>query len=151
MGVFDPYNLNSIYSQTPIVQRPMVPNPPMINTAQQPRTLEKVNGIDSVKQYPMAPNSMVALFDMNDDIFYVKSTDASNYPTIRTFRFIEEIPASSVPHDSEPIKYVTIDEFNALKEELKNGQQSIWDAIDAATSPSKPAKSGRAKEAGADV
>ena len=138
MGLFDQYSMNPYGTlQTP-VQRPIVPNPPQI-TINSPRNLEKVNGIESVKQYPMSPNSMVALFDMNDDIFYIKQTDASNYPTIRIFRFYEESQQTSAPQTDN--NYITVEEFNTFKEEMIHGQQSIWNAIDAATSPAEKTKS----------
>ena len=80
----------------------------------------KVNGIESAKAYPMLPNSMAALFDSNEDIFYLKTTDSNNFPSIRVFKFVEvkeEI-------QNEP-KYVTMDEFNKFKEEMLNGKQHI--------------------------
>ena len=50
--------------QRPVSQTPV--NPP------QGQQLEKVNGMESAKAYPTSPNSMVALFDANDDVFYLK-------------------------------------------------------------------------------
>ena len=85
----------------------------------QTNQLIKVNGIESAKAYPTQPNSMYALFDENDDVMYIKSTDASNYPTIRRFRFTEEKEEASSP------TYVTVDEFNKFKEELLNGKQFV--------------------------
>lgn len=87
------------------------------NTGQQ---LIRVNGLDSAKAYPTQPNSTVALFDANEDIMYIKSTDASNYPSIRRFRFVEEIEN----HITES-QYVTKEEFELFKEQLLNEQQSI--------------------------
>lgn len=82
--------------------------------------LIRVNGLDSAKAYPTQPNSTVALFDANEDIMYIKSTDASNYPSIRRFRFVEEIEN----HTTES-QYVTKEEFELFKEQLLNEQQSI--------------------------
>ena len=80
----------------------------------------RVNGIESVKQFPTVPNSTVVLFDANEDIFYVKKTDASNYPTIKTYTFQELKPV-----EEKKIEYVTLEEFNKFKEELLNGKQHI--------------------------
>lgn len=55
-------------------------------------TIVRVNGIDGAKMYQMNPNSAVALFDGNEDIFYVKTTDGAGFPSIRTFRFEEVLP-----------------------------------------------------------
>lgn len=93
---------------------------PTSYTPTQPQQLQRVNGLDSAKAYPTSPNSTVALFDANEDIMYIKSTDASNFPTIRRFRFVEENETPNV----QP-QYVTIDEFNKFKEEVLNGKQSI--------------------------
>jgi hypothetical protein len=54
--------------------------------------LLKVTGPESAKAYPIPPNSEVALFDAENPVFYVKTTDASGYPTLRTFRFEEQTP-----------------------------------------------------------
>lgn len=82
--------------------------------------LTKVNGIESVKVFPTTPNSRVAVFDSEDDIFYIIQTDAGNYKTIRRFRFNEE-PIEAV----NDAKYVSKDEFNSLKEMIEDVQHSI--------------------------
>lgn len=99
-------------------------NPYAMNmTPQTPTTLTRVTGIDGAKAYQMTPNSTVALFDNNEDIMYIKTTDGAGFPTIRTFSFNE------VTHNTQQQvsnnEYVTRDEFNRLKEELLNGKQFI--------------------------
>lgn len=104
---------------------PQVPNyQPTFNsnfnsTANQSHLI-RVNGLDSAKAYPTSPNSTVALFDANEDIMYIKSTDASNFPTIRRFRFVEE-KETQIPTQ----QYVTMEEFNQFREEILNGKQFI--------------------------
>lgn len=87
---------------------------------QQSQQLQRVNGLNSAKAYPTTPNSTIALFDSNEDIMYIKTTDASNFPTIRSFRFTEI--QSSTP---ETKQFVTVEEFNQFKEEILNGKQSV--------------------------
>lgn len=99
---------------------------PLINTTQ----LLRVNGIDGAKAYPTMPNSVVALFDANDDLMYIKSTDAANYPTIDTYRFTKIKPESM---DSKN-DYVTRKEFLEFKEELLNAKQFISKSTSASTS-----------------
>lgn len=99
-------------------------NPYAMNrTPQTPTTLTRVTGIDGAKAYQMTPNSTVVLFDNNEDIMYIKTTDGAGFPTIRTFSFNE------VTHNTQQQvsnnEYVTRDEFNKLKEELLNGKQFI--------------------------
>ena len=115
---YNPANYMNPYPNIyPTVTRPVAPTG---GVQAQSIQLIKVNGIESARAYPTQPNSMVALFDENDDIFYIKQTDASNFPTIRRFRFVEESE-----EQAKNDKYVTIDEFNKFKEEMLNGQQSV--------------------------
>lgn len=54
---------------------------------QQSMQLIRVTGMDGAKAYQMPPNSVVPLFDADNDIMYVKSTDGTGFPTIRAFAF----------------------------------------------------------------
>ena len=151
MSLFDTYGVGynpNLINLPAFQQRPMVPNPPAINIGRS-RDLEKVNGIESARQYQMPPNSRVALFDANEDIFYVKETDASGFPIIRKFRFVEEVDSPSVSTEEEN-KYLTIEEFNKFKEELLNGQQPIQFKSGITTTNTK-SKSGKSKTDDADV
>lgn len=83
----------------------------------QPATTQPVNGLVSVtgiegaKAYQLPPNSSMPLFDKDNDILYVKTTDAAGYPTVRAFRFspVEQIEAKVVSVES-----VTREEFDEL-------------------------------------
>ena len=94
-------------------------NQPQMTT----QNLIRVNGIDGAKAYQMPANSTVALFDNNEDIMYIKTTDGAGFPAIRTFAFNEVVANTNPLQDTAD--YVTRDEFNKLKEELLNGKQSI--------------------------
>ena len=124
MGLFDNmYGFNPNTIQTPAYPQARItttPNPPLINPISSPTELPMVNGYESAMRYPMQPNSRIALFDANDDIMYIKQTDASGYPVITKYRFsrVEEKP-------QDDVQYVTLDEFNKFKEEMLNGQQPV--------------------------
>lgn len=102
-------------------------NPQMNNQQiypqEQTQNLIRVNGIGGAKTYQMAPNSTVALFDSNEDIMYIKTTDGAGFPSIRTFSFTE------VKEQNKPIPqvdYISREEFEEFKKELmNNGKQSI--------------------------
>lgn len=102
-------------------------NPQMNNQQiypqEQTQNLIRVNGIDGAKTYQMAPNSTVALFDSNEDIMYIKTTDGAGFPSIRTFAFTE------VKEQNKPVQqidYISREEFEEFKKELmNNGKQSI--------------------------
>ena len=95
----------------------------MLNPVSVGTQLPKVNGLESAKAYQTTPNSQVALFDANEDIMYIKITDASNFPTIRIFKF-SEISEKELTSPAGP-QYVTIEEFEKFKEEILNGKQSV--------------------------
>ena len=87
------------------------------------QNLIRVNGIDGAKAYQMPANSTVALFDSNNDIMYVKSTDGAGFPSIRTFSFTE---TKEEAKQVETTDYISRQEFEDFKKELmNNGKQSI--------------------------
>lgn len=112
----NPYTLNN----------PMnTPNPYMNNyTAMQNQTVNnliRVTGMDGAKAYQMQPNSTVALFDSNEDIMYIKSTDGAGFPTIRTFGFAPIEQPNNQGND-----FISRAEFEQFKQEvLDNGKQLI--------------------------
>lgn len=87
------------------------------------QNLIRVNGIDGAKAYQMPANSTVALFDSNNDIMYVKSTDGAGFPSIRTFSFTE---TKEETKQADTTDYISRKEFEDFKKELmNNGKQSI--------------------------
>lgn len=108
----------SSYGNTylPNYQRAYQPQMPMM---QSPQTLTRVTGIEGAKAYQMAPNSVAALFDGDNDIFYVKSTDGAGFPTIKAFSFA---PLETSPAQSD---FVTRAEFEELKGLILNGKQPV--------------------------
>jgi hypothetical protein len=87
-------------------------------TPQPTNGLIQVNGIEGAKAYPMPPSSAVALFDGNQDLMYVKRTDAGGYPTISTFRF----EPCDQPQAAQP-EYVTREDFEALSAKVEELSQ----------------------------
>lgn len=112
----NPYTLNS----------PMNPSNPYMNTYnavqnQMVNNLIRVTGMDGAKAYQMQPNSTVALFDSNEDIMYIKSTDGAGFPTIRTFGFSPIEQPTNQGND-----FISRAEFEQFKQEvLDNGKQLI--------------------------
>lgn len=89
----------------------------------QTQNLIRVNGIEGAKAYQMSANSIVSLFDANEDIMYIKSTDGSGFPSIRTFSFTE---VKEENKNIEKVDYISREEFEEFKKELmNNGKQSI--------------------------
>lgn len=111
----------SLMGQNPYYNQPM--NNQQFLPQEQPQALIRVNGIDGAKAYQMPANSTVALFDSNNDIMYVKTTDGAGFPSIRTFSFseIKQDTTQEIKQD-----YISREEFEEFKKELmNNGKQSI--------------------------
>lgn len=112
----NPYTLNS----------PMNPSNPYMNNYnamqnQVGNNLIRVTGIEGAKAYQMQPNSTVALFDISEDIMYIKSTDGAGFPTIRTFGFAPIEQPTNQGND-----FISRAEFEQFKQEvLDNGKQLI--------------------------
>lgn len=86
------------------------------------KSLTRVNGLEGAKAFQIMPRETVALFDGNDDIFYIKSADDGGFPTIKAYRFAEIDLTGTKPTND----YVTKSEFEELRNEVKRyAEQSI--------------------------
>ena len=115
--MFDYYNPQSTYfprQQSFPMQQPSqmgIQQPQM--TMMPPVGLTRVTGMDGAKAFQMPPNSVAALFDGGEDIFYIKSTDGAGFPTIKAFGFspLQETVAFGTG-------YATVEELEAIKAEI---------------------------------
>lgn len=104
--------LQSQYNQT-IPQQQM--------TQQQPinQGLLWVQGEAGAKSYLVAPSTTVLLMDSESQRFYLKSTDGSGMPNLRTFEYTEVLPntpqSSQTFHENLDDKYVTREEYSSLQ------------------------------------
>lgn len=81
---------------------------------QNQQSLTRVTGIEGARAYQMYPNSVTALFDANEDIMYIKSTDGAGFPTIRMFSFKEIVQSNNeISND-----YVCKEELETFKQEV---------------------------------
>lgn len=92
----------------------MIYNPFISPLANQVNGLIRVTGREGAMAYPLGPNSVVPLFDGEEDILYVKSTDGAGFPTIREFE-LKETNVETVETDS-----ISRAEFNELKAMVAN-------------------------------
>ena len=92
-------------------------------------SITRVTGEEGAKAYQMAPNSSAALFDGDEDIFYLKTTDGAGFPTIRKFKF-EEMKEKA-PEPAEASEYITREEFEQFREEMRTyGEQYIQESTE---------------------
>ena len=85
-----------MYEPYGMPQNPMQLAQQLMGSYQQrvtPQQLIRVTGMDGAKAYQMGPNSCVPLFDSDNDIMYIKSTDGAGFPTVRAFSFSPMLPA----------------------------------------------------------
>lgn len=87
------------------------------------------HGIEGAKAYPLGPNCRAPLFDDADDVFYIKSTDANGFPTVRKYRFEEEVMIDTNNTGNgvslQDIRSLIREELGLVKEDILNAQQSV--------------------------
>lgn len=71
------------------------------------------NSEADARAHPVAPGCSAQIMDRNEQIFYIKSTDASGMPIFRKFSYKEIIEQSAPSGD-----FVSRTEFNQLMEQL---------------------------------
>ncbi len=98
---------------------------PQAQTAPQ-SVLNRVTGVEGARAFPVAPGSVVPLFDDTRDVFYIKTTDSGGFPTIKAYAFmpLEENAQTPAPNA------MTRGEIEQIvREEMqKYGQQLIQPA-----------------------
>lgn len=109
--------LQSQYQQTMPQNSPQ----PMQNGSQ---GILWVQGEAGAKAYMMAPNTTILLMDSEGQRFYLKSTDMSGVPTLRTFKYTE-VTSQPVPEEVLENKYVTRQEYDEIKGKVDGIIQSI--------------------------
>ena len=75
-----------------------------------------VSGEEDAANYLVAPNSAVALWDMNKPVLYLKQADASGKPTTKVYDLVE--------HKDGPERIEAKPDF-ATKDEIKRLQEEI--------------------------
>jgi hypothetical protein len=73
-----------------------------------------VNGLAGANAYQMMPNSSASLFDKNENLVYIKSTDGAGFATVKTYQLIEKVE----PDVIETV-YITKNEYTDLVKRLE--------------------------------
>lgn len=126
------YNPYSNYSYTPSVYNPptypQIQNYPLQTQQSGQNGLLWVQGEAGAKSYLVAPNTTVMLLDSEGARFYLKSTDGTGIPQLRTFEYKEIVPNApqpQIPQENLDEKFVKREEFAALQEQYKEILQKL--------------------------
>lgn len=96
---------------------------------QQPiNNLLRVTGPESAKAYSLPPNSNVILFDADNPIFYLKTTDDSGFANLRTFVFQEQKQQTENQSAAEQINtsnFVTKDDLKSLEQNFSELKEML--------------------------
>lgn len=81
-----------------------------------------VQGIEGAKSYLVAPNTTVQLWDSEANCVYLKSADATGMPSMKILDYtIRENEQPQTPiKEEKAVDYVTKEEFDAFREEIKS-------------------------------
>ena len=66
--------------------------------------------------YLVAPNSAVTLWDSNSPVVYLKQTDASGKPSMKTYDLVERTQKPV----QQSVEYATKEELNALAAKIES-------------------------------
>lgn len=90
----------------------MAPQPPQNPVAQS--GVQWVSGEQEARNWMIAPNAAVALWDSSAPTVYLKKTDASGKPSLTIYDLVERAETPRTAPKADPVKFVTREEFDAL-------------------------------------
>lgn len=94
-------------------QQPMMPQSPQNPVAQS--GVQWVSGEQEARNWMIAPNAAVALWDSTAPTVYLKQADASGKPTLKIYDLVERT-GTPAPAKIDTAEFVTRSEFNKLAE-----------------------------------
>ena len=97
--------------QQPQMQ-PQMPQAPQNPVAQS--GVQWVSGEQEARNWMIAPNAAVALWDSSAPTVYLKQADASGKPSLTIYDLVERAETPRTAPTTDPVKFVTREEFDAL-------------------------------------
>ena len=73
-----------------------------------------VNGEMEARNWMVAPNAAIALWDSSAPTVYLKQADASGKPTLKIYDLVERAETASVAPQKAGVEFVTREEFDRL-------------------------------------
>lgn len=108
------------YNNFPVTYQPVYPHQPV-----QQSSIIWVQGEAGAKSYLVAPNNTVQLWDSENQVIYLKSSDASGMPSMKILDYT--IRESSQPNQPQVLTndFVTRDELKAFEEKIKEKLENL--------------------------
>ena len=105
--------------QQPIMQQPMVQQQPVQSNG----GLIWVDNEEQAKNYLVAPNNVIPMFDKSSTAMYIKSADGAGMPTFKRYKLIDmdEEKPKNAPKTYECTcgdKYATKEQINDLRSKI---------------------------------
>lgn len=121
--VFTPYGYQNPYypqpmpdtlmqmrqQQMPMMQTPQAPQNPIAQSG-----VQWVSGEQEARNWMIAPNAAVALWDSTAPTVYLKQADASGRPTLKIYDLVERAETPRTAPQEKGVEFVTRKEFDAL-------------------------------------
>lgn len=95
--------------QMPMMQTPQAPQNPIAQGG-----VQWVSGEQEARNWMIAPNAAVALWDSTAPTVYLKQADASGKPTIKIYDLVERAETPRTAPQEKGVEFVTRKEFDAL-------------------------------------
>lgn len=142
-GYYPPYQNGAVpdmlnqykgqYQQMPM-QQSMMQQPIQQMPIQSNGGLIWVDNEEQAKNYLVAPNNVVPMFDKNSPQMYIKSADGAGMPTFKKYKLTDFEDADNAP--KTPVehkctcgdKFVLIKDFQALQSEFE-ALRSEWETL----------------------
>ena len=95
--------------QMPPMMAPQLPQNPVAQSG-----VQWVSGEQEARNWMIAPNAAVALWDSSAPTVYLKKADASGKPSLTIYDLVERAETPRTAPTADPVKFVTREEFDAL-------------------------------------
>lgn len=102
--------------QVPPAQTPVLSSNPTASSVQNNGILW-VGGKQEADDYPVAPNSAVALWDANNPVIYLRQADSTGKPSTKVYDLVERMEMTPQPAAVPQIdltQFITRDELDAI-------------------------------------
>ena len=111
--------------QMPPMMAPQLPQNPVAQSG-----VQWVSGEQEARNWMIAPNAAVALWDSSAPTVYLKKADASGKPSLTIYDLVERAETPRTAPTADPVKLVTREEFDALAAVVdgKKGKKKIKEA-----------------------